>query len=301
MILKFSMDIDFSNNLIPVRKKLLVSSEFYYIRKLNFGINDDQALFDFYLENKLEEEQLGIATLNFSEISTFPYTPTKLKIESKIWFNHIYGLEVEKMELGRYPNVERFVRLVMLAQYYLQHKKFRDPIFAYRCIYTNKYVVHPGHGRMYINRMFNTKQKDNFIVFYSPDFKIEDTQPPKFKKIFNSWKRVVNTFQPSDTSIGLYTGNQTIIPQIYITRSLNGYRQEVLKYMDNLATLFKTTKFNANFDLSKYGYSINESKGIRSISITVSNPEDIELCNKSFILASIGKNYNDEQITISVG
>ena len=57
MILKFSMDIDFSNNLIPVRKKLLVSSEFYYIRKLNFGINDDQALFDFYLENKLEEEQ----------------------------------------------------------------------------------------------------------------------------------------------------------------------------------------------------------------------------------------------------
>lgn len=266
------------------------------------GFENSKKNFELYLSFKDKNEHVGIANVPLTQVSTFPYDDEKSLFEAKEFFNFCYSKE---SDLANRPaslnsvfdinhnSVTRFTRLLMLTKHYNLHKQFNDLTFGYRDKLEGKFRIHPGHGRNFVYRLFSNKDRVKMLYWdYKKDKDIE------YLTEFTEWNQLDSTFNDSDLTCGLIPSYDSLYPCIYVTKSLDGYRTELIQSEFDYADYFKNIRIKANFNLDIFGYiDNNHIDNQKTINLTVKNHSTRNYSKA--ILATVLENYEDNDIIIS--
>lgn len=256
--------------------------------------------FEFYNLYRKENEVVGIGKIPFEQIENFPYFENRVQWEATEFFNHLYSdnydysLKPDSVNESEIKNTsfDRISRLFILTEYFEKHKKFDDPIFAKRDYLSKKFIVHPGHGRWLIHRLFNEGPYVDSIFW--------DHLPKSFEvnEEFKNWDNILNCFPGKEVTVELLPHYNTIVPCIYVTRNVNKWHEKMIKNAFDYGEFFLSSYISSNFDIEAYGYRKDRVKNPkRTIVLAVDNPNDTVQTDKAFLASVLGK-YQDSKIEV---
>lgn len=256
--------------------------------------------FELFNQFKTSEETIGYGRIPLNQIDTFPYSPSKLQFEAVEFFRYFYNPD---FSLNQKPDhvisssvdhssFNRISRLFIITRYFYKYGRFDDPVFLKRDLITNKFLVHPGHGRWLVYRLFSNSKYIKALFW--------DYKKPNFEVIqeFNYWEEVEKRYVGKDVSNHLFPFYNTLVPAIYVTRNIQQWHENMVKSAFDFAEFFLYCSINANFDIGQYGYradKVIEPK--RIINVTVKDTRDTNQTDKAFLALILGQ-YQDDEITI---
>ena len=184
-------------------------------------------------------------------------------------------------------NIEYYCKDVWLTNDLIVNKRFNNLMGAHWNPDINKFDIHPGGSRIYIQDFFG-EDTTEFVTFNTGGIDVE------WKKIYNSTEELQNDF-PSAV-LAICKEYNTLIPHVHI--GTDSIRPAVIRLHKKIKDFFETTKIIANFDLSKVSYSpaiIKTHK--KTVTVTIDKIDAVHIM-KAFCLLPNFENFNGSGVTI---
>lgn len=254
---------------------------------------------DLFFKFKHKNENLGLVDFKKNDLQLW-----RLDNDSKLgFFQKGLFLEFDWSRKGSWLsdpneyrqyqiNIENYTKLVWLTHDYIINQRFKNPVCVHYNPYIEKWIVHPGGSRKKILHYFGDESIE-VLAFNNCE------QELSFKKVFNSLDEIKNHFKKDDVRLVCVPDYGSLIPHVHFDQIT--IDKNIENYFLYLKEFFRTTKIIANFDLlEKFGYEENkilkEEKNI--VKLKVSNPDDLDMVDRSLLLAPNFKNYRGYGVQI---
>jgi len=249
---------------------------------------------ELFFKYKHAQEQLGELVLDKSDLD---FDTIHLLQRDVIEFNKTgINLKVNwsKLELDtpsyiKYQtHLENYVKAVWLTKDYIINSGFKNPIGVHWNPKLNKWNIHPGGSRQKILHLFE-KKSIKAIAFNTSGINV------KFSKIFNNVKDIKNYYNLEDVFLTCVADYGSLVPHVHFDqKSILG---SVEKQFDSIKQFYKHTNIQANFDLTKWGYT-PPTNCKYNVTIMVEDPLNNDNIIRAFLLLPSFDKFNNYGVKI---
>lgn len=256
---------------------------------------------EIFFKYKHQRETLGITTFGRDVLFETENSDNKVETYIQSFFNFgiqfyesNYKYHLDPVHNPHLDKIAGYTETSVLTKEFLVHKGFRSPLSCKWHPHAEKWLVHPGRTRCRVLHYFLEGDIDVYA------FNTQGIVSPTYKHVFNSKEEITDyitqkTGRPAVIKIYCSAYFGSLLPDVYLYEPSTTVTSNYL----NVTSFFRSTKINANFDLSMFDYSEQQVLKTPKKEVTIRvESQDYDTLIRAMLLLPCYSNYEGYGVTI---